>query len=243
MRCSDSTALHTARKGISSSSALTAQRGARERHALGVAGELELGLGRAQRGEVEVAVAEDEHPPALDAAVHAAGHLEDLVGPEVGAGEHVAPPLDDVGEAGVVDDHRVEAAHVERALAGRRHGEHVRALVVALEEGANDADRLAAVVVGGGEARVAHPHARRRLLDARPGREEHADAAPAALHALEEAVVEEPDGGAGVDHDLGRALRVERVDLEHVRRVEVGGVELRVDGGREPDEAAADALA
>jgi hypothetical protein len=30
--------------------------------------------------------------------------------------EHVAPALDDVGEARVVDDHGVEPAHVQRAL-------------------------------------------------------------------------------------------------------------------------------
>jgi hypothetical protein len=96
-----------------------AQRRAGERDPLRVAGELELGLGGAQRREVDVAVAEDEHPPALDAAVHAAGHLEDLVAPEVRAGEHVAPALDHVGEARVVDDHGVEPAHVERALPGR----------------------------------------------------------------------------------------------------------------------------
>jgi hypothetical protein len=219
-----------------------AQRRAGERDPLRVAGELELGLGGAQRREVDVAVAEDEHPPALDAAVHAAGHLEDLVAAEVRAGEHVAPALDHVGEARVVDDHRVEPAHVERALPGRGHGEHVRLLPVALEEGADDADRLAAVVVRGVDARVAHGHARRGLLDPGARGEEHPDPAPPLLHAQEEAVVEEADRRAVLDDHLGGALRVERVHLEHVGRVEVAGVELRVDRGRQPDEAAADRL-
>jgi hypothetical protein len=65
-------------------------------------------------------------------------------------------------------------AHVQRALPGRGHGEHVRLLPVALEEGADDADRLAAVVVRRVDARVAHGHARRGLLDARARGQEDA---------------------------------------------------------------------
>jgi hypothetical protein len=99
------------------------------------------------------------------------------------------------------------------------------------------------VVVRGVDARVAHGHARRGLLDARARGQEDAHAAAPLLHALQEAVVEEAHGRAVLDHDLGGALRVERVDLEHVGRVEVARVEPRVDGGGEPDEAAADALA
>ena len=87
-----------------------------------------------QRAELDVAVGQDEHAPALDAAVHAPGHLQDLVGAEVLLREHVAPAIDDVEELHVVDDHRVEPAHVERALARRGHREEVRLLLAALEK-------------------------------------------------------------------------------------------------------------
>ena len=69
--------------GRSSSSARTPSVGAGDRDALRVAGELELRLRRLERRELDVAVGEDEHAPALDAPVHAPRHLQDLVRAEV----------------------------------------------------------------------------------------------------------------------------------------------------------------
>ena len=47
-----------------------------------------------RRGEVDVAIGQDEDAAALDATVHAPRHLQDLVGAEVLLREHVAPALD-----------------------------------------------------------------------------------------------------------------------------------------------------
>ena len=145
-----------------------AERRARHRDALGVAGELEFRLGGLQRSELDVAVGKNEHAPAFDAPVHAAGHLQNLVRAEVLLREHVAAAIDDVEELLVVDDHRVEAAHVERALAGRGHRQEVRLLLAALEKRTDDANRLAAVVERRVDARR-HTVARVRPLPPRRG--------------------------------------------------------------------------
>ena len=76
-------AMRSSGTGSSSSSARTPSAAQVMRDALRVAGELELRRRGLQRVEVDVAVAEDEHAPALDAAVHAPRHLQDLVGAEV----------------------------------------------------------------------------------------------------------------------------------------------------------------
>ena len=56
------------------------------RDALRVAGELELGRGRAAASQKSMSRSlQDEHAPALDAPVHAPRHLQDLVGAEVRA--------------------------------------------------------------------------------------------------------------------------------------------------------------
>src|SRR5205085_1808922 len=98
---------------------------ARDGHALGVAGKLEFRRSRLQRVEIDIAIAEDEHAPASNAAMHSSRHLQYLVGAEVQLGEHVLSLLDDRRETRIVDDHRVEPLHVERALPRCRHGEEV----------------------------------------------------------------------------------------------------------------------
>ncbi len=62
-----------------------AERRARHRHPLRIAGELKLGLRGLERAEMDVPVAEDVYPPVLHAPVHPAGHLEKLVGAQVHA--------------------------------------------------------------------------------------------------------------------------------------------------------------
>ena len=89
-----------------------AEIGAGERDTLAVTGKLELGFGGTQRRKADVAIAQDVHTPALHAAVHAPRHLQDLVGAEVHAREHVATAIDHVGETRVVDDDGVEPRHI-----------------------------------------------------------------------------------------------------------------------------------
>ena len=127
------------------------ERRAGDRHALRVAGELELRRGGPQRREIELAVAENEdlavgHPP-----MHPSRHLENLVGSEIEAVEHVAAALDHVAVTRVVDDDGVEAGHVQRGLTRRRHREQERPLDLPLEKRSDHPDRLAAVIERGRE--------------------------------------------------------------------------------------------
>ena len=174
--------------------------------------------------------------------MYAAGHLENLVGAEVELGEDVLSALDDGGEARVVDDHRVEALDVQRALPCRRHREEVRLRLFSLEEGTQHANRLTAVIVRGVDARCAHPHVLRGLLDSLSRRDEDRDAALLLVDPLQELVVEELAHVLADDFDLRRLRGIERVHLEHVGALEVAAIERRVDGRGQPDEAAADAL-
>ncbi len=101
------------------------------------------------------------------------------------------PALDQVREARVVDDDRVEPLHVQRALPRGGHREQERRANVALEKRADHANRLAAVIVRDLEARVPRRNVLGDLLHHRAGRQEHADAALLPDHALQEPVVEE----------------------------------------------------
>ena len=78
--------------------------------------------------------------------------------------EHILTAFDDVAEPRVVDDHRVEALNVERALSGGRHRQEVRFFLFSLEKGPNDPDRLATVIEGAIDTRKALPDQLRRLL-------------------------------------------------------------------------------
>src|SRR2546422_4381258 len=96
-------------------------RSASDRHALRIAGELELRRRRPQILKREVAVAEDVHLTLLDPSMHPAGHLKALIRTQVGAGQNILAAFDHVCVARIVDDDGVQPANVERGLAGRRH--------------------------------------------------------------------------------------------------------------------------
>ena len=220
-----------------------AQCRARERHALAVASQLELGSCGPQRLELDVAVAQYEHAPARHAPMHAPGHLQNLVGAEVQAREHVLAALHQVGEPRVVNDHRVEALHVQRALPGRRHRQQERLGLLRFEERADHANGLAAVIERDVHPRKTGLHQRRGLLDARARGQEHADAAFFLRHAMQELVVEEIQRLHPDDLHVGGLRRIKRAALDHLGGVQVAPVECRVHGGRQPDVAAAHALA
>ena len=219
------------------------ERGAGDRHALGVAGELELRGRGPELVEREIAIAQDVHLPTGDAAVHAARHLQDLVGSEVQPGEDVPPPLHHVGVAGIIDHYGVEPRDVQRRLPGGGHGEEEGPGHRAVEEGPDHADRLAAMVEGGRQHLPAVAQLARDLLHLGAGGDEHGDAAPLPHHAPHEALVEELQGSLRQDAHLGSPRRVERAGLEHLGRIEVARVEARVHRGRQPDEAAPHPLA
>ena len=170
---------------------IDAQRGAGDRHPLGVAGQLELGRRGPQLLEDEVAVGEDEDLAVGDPPVHPPRHLQDLVGAEVQPVQHVAAAVHHVGVAGVVDHHGIEAADVERRLPRGGHREQERVLRLALEEGPDDPDRLAAVIERGVEPGPPLAQPPGQLLHLRPGRHEHRDAALLLDDVAEELVVEE----------------------------------------------------
>jgi hypothetical protein len=214
-----------------------------ERDALGVAGELKFRRRRPQRLEPDVAVGENEHAAAGHAPVHASGHLQDLVRAEVHAREHVAPAIDHVREPRVVDDHRVQSLHVERALTRGGHREEIRLLHRPLEERTDHADRLAAVVELRRDRAEPRADRRSRLLDSRARRQEHADAALFLRHLRQELVVEESQRIGSKHFDLRGLGRIKDAALDHAPRVEISRVERRIDRRRKPDEAAADALA
>ena len=218
---------------------IDAQRRARDRDALGVAGQLELGRGRGQALEREVAVAQDVDLATLHPAVHPSRHLQDLVGPEVEPREHVAAPLDHVGVAGIVDHDAVESADIERGLPGGGHGEQEWALDQTVEKRANHADRLAPVVEGRGEPGPPIADVLGDAFDLRTGRHEHRDPATFPHDPLDETIVQELLRALRQHPDVRRARRIERPSLEHFRRVEVTGVETGIDRGRQPNEAAA----
>src|SRR5262249_27255181 len=147
--------------------------------------------GRLEGVELDVAVGENEHAPAFDAPMHAAGHLEDLVRAEVLLREDVSPPVDRVEELHVVDDHGVEPAHVERALAGGGHGEEERLALAALEKRTDDTNRFAAVVERGVDARRRVSNVVGGVFDSAPRRNEERDAAAVLPGLAQKSIVEE----------------------------------------------------
>ena len=110
---------------------------------------MELGCGGLETLEGEIAVAQDVDLAAFHAPVHATRHLEDFVGAEVQPRQHVAAARDDVRVARVVDHDGVEPADVERGLAGGGHGQEKGPPHLAVQKGADDPDRLPAVVERG----------------------------------------------------------------------------------------------
>ena len=220
-----------------------AQRRAGEGDALGIPRELELRRRRGEVLEADVAIGEDEDTPPGDPPMHTPRHLQDLVRPEMESREDVPPALDEVGEAGVVDHHRVEPAHIERALPGGGHREEEGLLDLSLEEGADHADRFAPVVERHLHLGIPRPDIGGDLLHPRARREEDPDPAPLLDRLLEEAIIEEGGRLLPLDHDLRRLLRVVRTRFDHRRRVQIARIEGRIDRRGEPDEAAPGPLA
>ena len=216
---------------------------ARDRHPFGVSRELELRARRPELVEGEVAVAQDEDLAALHAPVHAPRHLQQLVRPQVQPGQHVAPALHHVGVPGVVDHDRVEAADVQRRLAGGRHGEEKGSLHEPVQERTDHADRLAAVVERRGQRLPAVAQLARDQLHLGARGDEYRDAAPLPHRPPDEAVVQELERLLRQDPHGGRLRGIEGPGLEHFDRSEVARVEGGVDGRRQPDEAAARPLA
>ena len=219
-----------------------AERRARDGHALRIAGELELGRGRHELLEHHVAVAQDIDLAGVHAPMHPARHLEDLVGPQVEPGEHVATPLHHVGVARVVDHHGVQAADVERGLPGRRHRQEKGPSYLAVEKRPDHPDRLTAVVERGGESLPAAAELLRDLLDLGAGGHEHRHAASLAQHPLHEAFVEEFERLLRQHAHPGGLGGIERARFEHLDRAEIARVKRGVDRRRQPHEAAAGAL-
>src|SRR2546423_1779001 len=89
--------------------------------------------------------------------------------------EHVLPLLDHIAESRVVDDDGVESVDVECALSGGRHRQEVGLLRFAFEEGADDPDRLAAVVERAVDAWKAIFHQLRGFFHAGTRRQKHSD--------------------------------------------------------------------
>ncbi len=220
-----------------------ADRRAGDRDPLGIAGELKLRRRGPQLLELEVAIAEDGDLTALDPPVHAAGHLQDLVGTQVQPVEHIAAALDHVAVAGVVDHHRVQPTDVEGGLARGRHREQERALDLAFEKGTDHADRLTAMI----ERRREPPPLLAQIggepLDLRSRRDEHRHA-PLLLHQVTDiAIVEEFVRGLRQHLDLRLELRIEGVGDDHILAAEVSGVEQRIHRRAQPDVPDAGALA
>ena len=184
------------------------ERGAGDRHPFGIAGQLEFGRCRPKLIEDEVAVAQNDDLAIRDAPVHTPRHLQDLVGAEVEAMEHVAAALHDVAVSSVVDHHRVEPADVESGLAGCRHRQKERPLDLTLEKRPNDANRLATVIERRREPLPLLTELLRQTLDLCARGDEDRHAAPLSHHMPDVLLVEEFLGRLRKDLNL----RLERWD-------------------------------
>ena len=181
--------------------------------------------------------------PSRHPAVHPPRHLQDLVGAEIQAMQHVAAALDHVAVAGVVDHHGVESADVERRLPGRGHREQEGVLRLAFEKRTDDPDRLAAVVERRVEPGPPLAQLPGELLHLRPGGHEHRDPTLLLDDVADELVVEELLS-ALLDHLDLRPEAGSNAEVSSTRRgLEVAGVEGGIHGGAEPDEPAAGPLA
>ena len=171
--------------------------------------------------------------------MHPSRHLEDLVRAKIEPVEHVSSPLHHVAVTGVVDHHRIEPPHVERRLTRGRHGQQERTLDFTLQERADHADRLPAMVERRGEPLPLLPQPLGQPLHLGAGRHEHGHPALLLHDVPDVALVEELVRRLGQDLHLGLELGIERLRGEDVGALEVARVERGVDGGAEPDEARA----
>src|SRR6266542_1423918 len=216
---------------------------ARQSDALGISRELKLRLRRRERAELDVAIRQNKNPSARNTAMNTSGHLQNLVRAEVQAREDVLPFFDEIAEARVVDDHRVETVHVQRALAGGGHREEVRLFCAALQKGTDHSDRLTAVIESAVDSREAFCHELRRLLDAGPCRQEHPDPPTLLRHLLKKAIVEKFKWLLAHHFHVSGPIRIECGGLENLGRIEISSVERRIHRRGKPDETTADALA
>src|ERR1051326_6577928 len=106
------------------------------------------------------------------------------------ASENVFPALDDVAEARVVDDHRIEAADIESALARSCHREKIGLFFFTFEAWTNDANRLSPVIIRSVDAGKPRLHELRGLFDARACRQKHSNAAALLDDLLEKSILE-----------------------------------------------------
>ena len=83
------------------------------------------------------------------------------------ARKHIAPAINNVGEARIVNDNGIKPGHIQGTLSGRSHGEKERLGNGAFQERANDANGLTTVIVRRGNARVARANPFSRLFNRR----------------------------------------------------------------------------
>src|SRR5882672_9382549 len=160
-----------------------------DRDPLCIACQLEFGGGRTKVFERQLAVAEDVDLTVWDAPMDPTRHLENLVGAQVRPCQHVLAALHDIGVAGIVNHHRIQATNVERRLARRRHREQEGTFDQTVKKRTNDTNRLAAVVKGSREVGPAIAELFCDLFDLGPGRDEYRHAAALSGHPLYEAIV------------------------------------------------------
>ena len=123
-------------------------------------------------------------------------------------------------------------------MAGGGHGQEKGPPHLAVQKGADDPDRLPAVVERGRQSLPPIAKLLRDLLHLRPRGDEHRHPATLADHPSDEGFVEKLQRLLRQHAHIGGPGRIERVRLEHLDRGEVARVERRVHGRRQPDEAA-----
>src|SRR4029078_12735873 len=112
-----------------------------------------------------------------------------------------------------------------------------------LEKRPDSADRFAAVIERRVDAWRRPLDVLGRVLHASSRGNEERDASTLFHELTQKAFIEKLQRSLVHDAHLRRFFRIEVVDLEYVARIEILRVEIRIDGGRQPDEARADALA
>ena len=217
--------------------------GAGHRDAPTVTGQLKLRRRGMQRTEHNVAVRQNEHAPTGHAPMHTAGHLQYFVGAQMEPRKHIAPTVHNIGKACVINDDRVEPLHVQGALPGCRHRQHIRLADGAVEERANHTNGFAAVIKLRRQSRKTRRDAGGDLLHTGARRQKNTHATVLLDDLLQELVVEKIAGLRANHLHVRRHCGIERGTLHHARRIEILRVKRGVHGGRKPNEPAAHALA
>src|SRR5438034_1162102 len=168
--------------------------GAGDRYPFRVARELKLGCRRPETLKRQIAVAQDVDFAVLDASVHPAGHLENLVRPEVGPCQHVLAALHDVRVPRIVDHNGIQPPDIEGGLARGSHRQQKRSFDQTVKKRSNDADWLATVVERRGEVGPAVTKLLRDLLHLSPRGNEDGNASTLPHHSLYEPIVQKLEG-------------------------------------------------